>query len=57
MGPDLIAPDLATLGDIVEKGLFYVFKKSINTAKYLTAWKVSSLNPVFKKGGTTESEL
>ena len=55
MGPDQIAPkDLAMLGDSVEKGLFHVFKESIDTAKYPSAWKVSNLNPVFKKGGVTE---
>ena len=55
MGPDQIAPkDLVMLGGSVEKGLFHVFKESIDTAKYPSAWKVSNLNPVFKKGGVTE---
>ena len=43
MGPDQIAPkDLAMLGGSAEKGLLHVFKESIDTAKYPSAWKVSN---------------
>ena len=56
MGPDLIAlKDLTMFDDSVETDLFYVLKKSIDTAKYPSPWKISNLNPVFKKSGVTES--
>ena len=55
MGPKEISPKtLHLLGSTVDSGLFYIFRKSIESSKCPIGWKVSCLSPLFKKGSATD---
>jgi hypothetical protein len=54
-GPDLVlSKDLKLLDDSVVHSLLPVFKKSIDEATYPNNWKLARVNPIFKKGKTTD---
>ena len=55
MGPDEISPKtLHLLGSTIDSGLYYIFRKSIQSSKCPMGWKISCLSPLFKKWSSTE---
>lgn len=54
-GPDQVSPRvLSMIGDPVIHSLLPIFRKSICDASFPSSWKLSRVNPIFKKGSPTE---
>ena len=50
-GPDHVSPrDLSIIGDPVIHGVLPIFTKSVRDASFPSSWKLSRVNPIFKKG-------
>jgi len=54
-GPDHVSPrDLSLIGDPVIHSLLPIFMKSVRDASFPSSWKLSRVNPIFKKGSPTD---
>ena len=54
-GPDHVSPrDLSLIGDSVIHSLLLIFRKSVSDASFPSSWKLSRVNPIFKKGSSTD---
>ena len=54
-GPDHLSPrDLSLIGDPVIHSLLPILMKSVGDASFLSSWKLSRVNPIFKKGSPTD---
>ena len=54
-GPDHVSPrDLSLIGDSVIHSLLPIFRKSVSDASFPSSWKLSRVNPIFKKGSSTD---
>ena len=54
-GPDHVFPrDLSLIGDSVIHSLLPIFRKSVSDASFPSSWKLSRVNPIFKKGSSTD---
>ena len=54
-GPDHVSPrDLSLIGDSVIHSLLPIFRKSVSDASFPLSWKLSRVNPIFKKGSSTD---
>ena len=54
-GPDHVSPrDLSMIGDSIIHSLLPIFRKSVNDASFPSGWKLSRVNPIFKKGSSTD---
>ncbi|KAL9980683.1 hypothetical protein ACROYT_G009301 [Oculina patagonica] len=55
-GPDHVSPrDLSIIGDSVIHSLLPIFTKSVRDASFPSSWKLSRVNPIFKKGSPTDA--
>ena len=54
-GPDNVSPrDLTLIGDSATYSLLPIFNKSVNDSSFPSTWKLSRVNPIFKKGSPTD---
>lgn len=54
-GPDHVFPrNFSLTGDSVIHSLLPIFRKSVSDASFPSSWKLSRVNPIFKKGSSTD---
>ena len=53
--PDHVFPrDFSLIGDSVIHSLLPIFRKSVSDASFPSSWKLPRVNPIFKKGSSTD---